>query len=65
MSLWLIIPALIYIIGTIIFLIAVYFEAPKHGASVGPQHYLVAFLWPAWGVWYLGDEVADYFTKRN
>lgn len=62
--------ALIIILGVYFavvvgFLVAIYVEAPKHRAEVGSAHYIVAFAWPFWAIWYVYVIVTEYFRSRK
>lgn len=65
MPTWLIIVLGVYFAVVIGFLIAIYAEAPKHAAEIGAAHYLVAFAWPMWGIWYVYAITAEYFRSRK
>lgn len=63
MSLWIILPLIVYFLGVVMFLVAIYTEAPKHSAEIGVLHYVVAFIWPMWGIWYVWLVASDWFNK--
>jgi hypothetical protein len=66
MSLWFWIPLGIYLLGAIVFLIAVVMEAPKHAAEIGLLHIVIALVWPFWALWYIYVLISDKISKwRN
>jgi hypothetical protein len=65
MPIWLIIVLAAYFIGLVWFIIAMFLEAPKHSAQVGGVHFVIAFLWPAWGIWFVWLGVSEWIAKKR
>jgi hypothetical protein len=54
-----------YAIGVVGLILALRSEAPKHAAKLTWKHYLVAFVWPIWGVWYLIVLAKDTIEEKR
>lgn len=65
MTTWLIVALAAYVLIVIGFIVAIYREAPKHRAQIGVLHYIVAILWPAWLIWYLGLLISEWWNRRK
>lgn len=65
MPVWLIVVLTIYVLGVIGFLVAIFTEAPKHGADVGVFHFVVAIVWPIWVLWYGWATFDNWLTVRR
>jgi hypothetical protein len=65
MATWLIIALSVYAAVIVVFLIAIYTEAPKHRADIGLLHWVVALLWPFWLIWYIWAVCSDWLEKRR
>lgn len=65
MSLWILIPLIIWAVGFIVFMGAIILEAPKHKAPLMPIHFAIAAIWPLWGIWYLFVIISDWWEKRK
>jgi len=63
LSIWLIVLITVYVAVFLLFLVAMYSEAPNHGDKVGFRHVVVALFWLPWAIWYLGVLLKDKLKK--
>ena len=64
MSLWLLIPLIIYVLVAVGFGIFIYTECRKRNVDFGGIHIIVPLLWPLWGIWYLAALFSEWRVNR-
>lgn len=64
MSLWILIPLAVWLLGFAVFMCAIIFEAPKQQSPIMVTHIVVALGWPIWLIWYAWAVLDDWRNKR-
>jgi len=65
MPVWSIVLLVVYVLGFIGFLVAIFAEAPKHQAEIRLFHFVVAAIWPLWVLWYAWTAAGDWIEARR